>query len=84
MMWLPIETAPQDGTEFLAYDAKAEKMDVCKWSLAWGVVPVQSDGEYGPLECEFGYETGAITHWMPLPANPDCASQMPKNEGDPA
>lgn len=71
-MWQPIETAPRDGTEFLAYDAHAKKMDVCEWidSRSVHIQPVQSDGDYGPSEDDFGYHLSAITHWMPLPAPP--------------
>jgi hypothetical protein len=74
MEWQPIETAPKDGTEFMAYDMRTKKMDVCimQDTRAWGWVgcPVQSDGEYGPSEDEFGYHLTDITHWMPLPSPP--------------
>jgi len=71
--WQPIETCPTDLSEFLAWDARARKMDVCYASREPSgayVRPVQVDGEYGPHSDEFGYESGGITHWMPLPNPP--------------
>lgn len=69
--WQPIETAPRDGTEFLAYDIQAKKQDVCHWSknFEW-FEAVQSDGETGPWFGEFGRDREDITHWQPLPAPP--------------
>lgn len=72
--WRPIETAPKDGTEFLAYDSHAKKQDVCNW-VQFGaqrgeVWATQSDSEYGPGKDEFGYLPQHITHWMPLPEPP--------------
>lgn len=74
--WQPIETAPKDGTEFLAFDSRTRKMDVCEMSNIitreplWVCRPVQMDGEYGPDNSDFGYEWKDITHWMPLPKPP--------------
>jgi len=68
--WMPIETAPKDGTEFLAYDSVAKKCDVAVWGEIWqDFDAVQSDGEYSPAEDEFQGER--ITHWMPLPEPPE-------------
>jgi hypothetical protein len=70
--WRPIETAPKDGTEFLAYDTLTQKMDVAVWVDLFGgqVKAVQEDRENGPLSDEFGYEPRAIRHWKPLPPPP--------------
>lgn len=72
--WQPIGTAPKDGTEFLAYDASTNKMDVAVMSdwfdLGWVCRPVQSDCELGPSDDEFGYDLRGPTHWMPLPDPP--------------
>jgi len=75
--WQPIETAPRDGSEFLAYDSRTKRQDVChmrNFSLSdvknWVCQPSQFDGEYGPDNNDFGYEWGDITHWMPLPPPP--------------
>ena len=67
---LPIETAPRDGREFLAYDPVARKFDVCAWvERAWlpagEVESTQSDSEYGPLDDEFKPERAAL--WWSLP-----------------
>ena len=64
--WLPIETAPKDGTEFLGYRHGRMATSHC----------VPRD------DCEmwvFGNESGAYecwpqvrpTHWMPLPSPPE-------------
>lgn len=73
MNWQPIETAPRDGTEFLAYSTRCGKCDVVVWRDfgSYGYFdPVQSDGECGPFENEFGYGSDDATHWMPLPEPP--------------
>lgn len=66
--WMPIESAPKDGTEYLGYDAKRNKFDVCVFidSPYVGHTAAQSDGEYGAGPDEF--ETP--THWQPLPPPP--------------
>lgn len=61
--WQPIETAPRDGTEFIAcwqpegYDYQLVNADTYWW---------------GRGECFISHEAGRIepTHWMPLPAPP--------------
>lgn len=67
--WQPIETAPKDGTVFLAYTVD-EGIDFFHWQdlggdssapVGWrsGFITVyREDDEEGP------------THWMPLPAPP--------------
>jgi hypothetical protein len=74
--WQPIETAPKDETEFLAYDVRTKKFDVCE-VYRGNIISTQSDCERGPDEHEFGYYLKDIKWWMPLPAPPplviDCA-----------
>lgn len=67
--WRPIETAPKDGVEFLAYDSRTKKFDVAV-RVKNGAEAVQYDGEFGPSSDEFGHDPKGITHWMPLPAPP--------------
>jgi hypothetical protein len=69
--WQPIKTAPKDGTEFLAYSKRCGKCDVVEWMPSVrDFLPVQMDGEMGPLPYEFGYKRHDATHWMPLPTPP--------------
>lgn len=77
--WRTIDSAPKDGSEFLAYDATTGKQDVCyiRRENGW-VEAVQCDGEYGPHDGEFAGDLivdgerlwSKITHWMPLPEPP--------------
>lgn len=71
--WQPIETAPKDGSEFLAYDPMAKKYDVCTmthpWSRLFECRAVQLDGELGAYEDEF--QGSRATLWMPLPPAPE-------------
>lgn len=80
--WKSIESAPKDGTEFLAYDKATGKMDVCvmvEFVGTWRAESTQSDGEWGAFAGEFdggrleadGTVTpSAVTAWMPLPSPP--------------
>ncbi len=61
MDWQPIETAPKDGAEFLAwgeYGDSALVFELCRWSPEYDW-PVADDG----------YHFIAY-HWMPLPEPP--------------
>ena len=54
-MWLPIEIAPKDGTEILAY--ADNKIMVLYWDRGfwlWGAIAIHDP-----------------THWMPLPEPPN-------------
>lgn len=67
--WQPIETAPKDGTEFLACDVRAAGEPMAVISLA-----AQEDILLGfPWRMQGGsttYSNDAFTHWMPLPEPP--------------
>ena len=65
--WMPIESAPMDGSEFLSYDPPDpdEGYDavirVIRWSeefLSW-----VAEADYCPHICP--------THWLPLPPAPE-------------
>lgn len=76
MGWQDISTAPRDGTEFLGYDVRTGKMDVCNFDRWGDPQAVQSDCEYGPSEDDFGFDHRDIKFWMPLPTPPS-PSQTP-------
>lgn len=63
--WQTIDSAPKDETEFLGYDEKVGKQDVCVWARSY-FRAVQFDNEYGPEPDEFS----TPSHWMPLPDAP--------------
>jgi len=61
MQWRPIETAPRDGTEFIAYRPDA------------GVFTAGYDDEQDAWFANHGYEDitdDLPTRWMPLPLPP--------------
>lgn len=68
--WQPIETAPRDGTEFLAYgsylypDDKAvtEYIEIVEWSGHDGWPWLSGSEMHAP---------GVYSHWMPLPSPPN-------------
>ena len=66
MDWLPIKTAPRDGSQFLAYDSVADEFDVCVMSdrMGWRCSSCQSDGEYGQSSDEFNDDRATL--WAPI------------------
>ena len=74
--WLPIESAPRDGTYILlagqsGYNTTPLRVEVCKF-----------DHEYRPRNpwvnhsCDAFSDGGAApTHWMPLPFLPNASGQ---------
>jgi hypothetical protein len=59
--WQPIETAPKDGRQILAWDARATD-----WYLvvSWN----DANGHWGWTTADgLGYHDQTLTHWMPLP-----------------
>lgn len=65
--WMPIETAPRDGTLFLSW---SEDYGQCVGSMSHGCFDIcgQEDIEYRP------------THWMPLPPPPATPAQQAEAE----
>ncbi len=68
----PIESAPKDGREFLAYDPVTKCFDVVTslrtFADNWETVSTQYDQEYGPLSDDFQAERATL--WWPLPDTP--------------
>lgn len=57
MNWLPIESAPKDGTSILVWDGSAT---IAHWL-----------GDEWVNECSDEYlMVSPVTHWMPLPEPP--------------
>lgn len=70
--WKSIDTAPRDGSEFLAFDPVVKLFDVCVMSSMnvrgvtyWHCYSTQYDGEYGSLSVEFNADRATI--WTHLP-----------------
>lgn len=63
MGWLPIETAPKDGTRFLLWMASGDDDGVVKIA-AWDTFEKHFviEGRHHAYK--------RSTHWMPLPAHP--------------
>lgn len=61
MSWLPIETAPKDGTLFVAYER-----GWCPWTNDTDVV-YWNNGWWDSTDRETSMRP---THWMPLPTPP--------------
>jgi len=79
--WQPIETAPKDGTQFLAFwkapGASEPAIIIAKWSsempwIGYYGVDVQSlDGRRTISSLAGGFDGKLFaTHWMPLPPPP--------------
>ena len=79
--WMPIETAPKDGTLFLCwvyavrygetdegqpYQQDASQVDFCQWRI-YSECP---DGGYFDPCCGQIGDSQSVTHWMPLPQPP--------------
>lgn len=65
--WLPIETAPKDGTRVKLL-TQGGKEDIGYWSNYPRYNPDDLPGEWST---EFGNCDTPITHWMPVPEPPD-------------
>lgn len=86
MNWMPIETAPKDGTHFLATSKFLDgEIFICTWKdktlvhstgkehhIGWWLVgiPERFYIGYGPLFMMITQDDLKPTHWMPLPEPP--------------
>jgi hypothetical protein len=69
MIWLPIETAPKDGTEFVMVDANVNTATVGHWmaDVEWrNAGRLEGEGIAEPS----WFPLSGPTHWMPLPPLP--------------
>lgn len=76
--WMPIESAPKDGSTFLAWiDGKS---DFFHWQSELGNRPVGWRDSFIYVYPE-GDKNGP-THWMPLPAQPNAAMSAALEDGN--
>ncbi len=74
--WMPIETAPEDGTLFDMWCVSGDKIlsvrftDVSMSEDLSGFGFLLNDGHWEYLERAGVYPAWTPTHWMPLPAPP--------------
>lgn len=79
--WMPIETAPRDGTEILVF-ADGDGVGTAKFLFGTNKGWVMTyNGARSVVDYRDNYEmyTG-VTHWMPLPAPPAVAITKVENE----
>lgn len=62
--WQPIETAPKDGTRFLAISPNIDGPFIASWWRSW--YGIEGFGVPGP----YGSFSDGISHWMPIPESP--------------
>ena len=78
--WRPIDTAPTDGTDFLAYLTNRRVVILCAsigvkrnspyswWSMGLGIaIPYEKSHK----NVDWDELTVRATHWMPLPDDPE-------------
>lgn len=71
MKWLPISTAPKDGTKILVTDANTIGCEEC---VFWDDDPQASQNSIGwqwATDDGPSYHEERFTHWMPLPEPPN-------------
>lgn len=69
--WMPIETAPKDGTEILAWDGMERVIAHWGYGAEWDYEADDMGATYGRWEDNWdGRMEPQPTHWMPLPAAP--------------
>jgi len=75
--WMPIESAPKDGTQILSF-AEWEGITVCSWldcSEVWETTEKMGWAKnYDTVA--MSYETFEPTYWMPLPNPPTNPNEL--------
>lgn len=79
MDWKPIETAPKDGTEFLAFGSYRYEGDDA--DTIYHYVVSYANNETHPWEID-GTQFGPkfFSHWMPLPPPPSGRAALRERE----
>jgi len=85
--WQPIETAPKDGSEFLAYgediNGDGPKIGLSRWRSSkeehWEAVGDRKKELRERDTSAWDYDADIVfpTHWMPLPAPPGADPGIP-------
>lgn len=68
-LWMPIASAPKDGTTILAVWKDDNRITMIEWFNVAGVDGSWSQAVPG-LGADHGYSDDAFTHWMLLPEPP--------------
>lgn len=72
--WRTIDTAPQDGTAVLAYDAEGDNIFIAAWRAWYSPVLRANVTCWWSNGARTAYQPSTLrirpTHWMPLPTNP--------------
>ena len=71
--WQPIETAPRDGTPFIAKAYVSSTKTGAKWEENHVIWCHDETGEIHS-DCEQGWQVDDYSLWMPLPAPPIAAA----------
>lgn len=81
--WLPIETAPRDGTAIIACSDYAVRLDLGAHprSVSWRQFHPNQPGK-GDWRNHLGHKEQFLTHWMPLPVPPPSDEYDPHAGGD--
>jgi len=79
--WMPIESAPKDGTTIVAVNFETKRVDFVYWdvcescSVFTGWQTGRSSGQsYTPdmfMDCKYSSTDAGPTHWMPVPRKPE-------------
>jgi hypothetical protein len=67
-MWLPIETAPKDGTSILIVNNRVRPAMMAV--VYWDEDARHVDWRWAVDDADVGYHRDYPTHWMPLPDPP--------------
>ena len=81
--WMPIETAPKDGTYRLLWEQYSTNPFVGCWAFgAWRVSHehVDAEGGWGGANVVDSISQDRITHWMSLPLPPTTSAGSGKGE----